>query len=97
MTSYRSIGHVSKNENGEEELNYEREITLVEWAAYVIKNRTFNVPETVKEAFVLLPSPDGGVWVNKHTGETPCNEDQWVLFSLREDLKTYSTQLDKYL
>jgi hypothetical protein len=62
---YVSVRHATRNENGKEELELIRRLTLIEWLGAVITSFSFDVPAATTEVYELVD----GFWQDKVTGD----------------------------
>lgn len=72
----RSVTHVTRNENGVEELSIERYTTLFQRLWYSVRNFSTKAPDTITDTWEV----DGIHWRNKLTGEIPNYRTQTELF-----------------
>jgi len=86
----KSIRHATSNEDGLEELAIERELSTLEYLTAVAKARTFKVPNTITEVYVVR----GLCWVDKKTGEIPDNDKQYQLFCAKGEVTRQSALID---
>ncbi len=89
---YQSVRHCTRNENGYEELETERELFVFEWLWAMLKARSFNVPRTRTETWIAV----GTQWVDKATGLAPDWDKQYEIFLLKGQLKRHSAAMDQF-
>ena len=88
-----SITLVSHNEDGREELSFERYPYLLEILSFIFKQKSFKWPDTITETYVFVGRRYVDAlshWRNKVTGEIPEREKQQELDELRREVKRRS-------
>jgi len=86
----KSIRHATSNEDGVEELAIERELSTLEYLTAVAKARTFKIPNTITEVWVVR----GLQWADKVTGDIPDHEKQIELFYAKAEITRQSRLMD---
>lgn len=88
-----SITLVSHNEDGKEELSFERYPYLLEILSFIFKQKSFKWPDTITETYVFVGRryvDAHSNWVDKVTGEIPEREKQQELDELRREVRRRS-------
>ena len=78
----KSIRHATSNEDGMEELAIERELSILEYLTAVAKARSFKIPNTITEVYVVR----GAQWVDKATGNIPDHKKQYRLCCFKTEI-----------
>ena len=89
----RSITLVSHNEDGREELSFERYPYLLEILSFIFKQKSFKWPDTITETYLFVGRryvDPHSHWRDKVTGEMPAREKQLELDELRREVKRSS-------
>jgi hypothetical protein len=88
--SYSSAEHVSKNENGREEVTLERTIGVIGWLLRVVTQRSFKVSWTQKDTWELCFDT---VWVHKDSEEIASKKLSLDLFEARRNLTCFMDEI----
>jgi hypothetical protein len=88
-----SITLVSHNEDGKEELSFDRCPYFLEILSFIFREKSFKWPDTVTETYVFVGRryvDAHAHWIDKVTGEMPEREKELKLNELRREVKRQS-------
>lgn len=86
----KSVRYCTSNENGVEELAIVRELSTLEYLAAAAKERSFKIPTTITEEWVV----SGLRWVEKSTGDFPDDDKQHELFVIKGNIVRKTRLID---